>query len=105
MPSLAIRLAFGLRGRLFVSQDRGRSWTRIETASEATLLSAVQIGPSRFVVAGMEGTLVWGQIASTPAVRTDVRPDRQAIVAFARGADGGLLLAGEGGVRRVEVPR
>jgi hypothetical protein len=53
----------------------------------------------------MEGTLVWGEIASTPAVRTDVRPDRQAIVAFANGADGGLLLVGEGGVRRVEVPR
>jgi photosystem II stability/assembly factor-like uncharacterized protein len=98
-------LAFGLRGRLFVSQDRGRSWTRIETATEATLLSAVQIGPGRFVVAGMEGTLVWGEIASTPAVRTDVRPDRQAIVAFAHGKDGGLLLVGEGGVRRVEVPR
>jgi len=98
-------LAFGLRGRLFVSQDRGRSWKRIETATEATLLSALQTGPRRFVVAGMEGTLVWGEIASTPAVRTDVRPDRQAIVAFALGADGGLLLVGEGGVRRLEVPR
>jgi photosystem II stability/assembly factor-like uncharacterized protein len=98
-------LAFGLRGRLFVSQDRGRSWTRIETATEATLLSALQLGPKRFVVAGMEGTLVWGEVASTPAVRTDVRPDRQAIVAFAPGADGGLLLVGEGGVRRLEVPR
>ena len=97
-------LAFGLRGRLFVSQDRGRSWTRIETATEATLLSALQIGPRRFVVAGMEGTLVWGEIAGAP-VRTDVRPDRQAIVAFAHGADGGLLLVGEGGMRRVEVPR
>jgi photosystem II stability/assembly factor-like uncharacterized protein len=97
-------LAFGLRGRLFVSQDRGRSWTRIETATEATLLSALQIGPRRFVVAGMEGTLVWGEIASAP-VRTDVRPDRQAIVAFAHGANGGLLLVGEGGMQRVEVPR
>jgi photosystem II stability/assembly factor-like uncharacterized protein len=97
-------LAFGLRGRLFVSQDRGRSWTRIETATEATLLSALQIGPRRFVVAGMEGTLVWGEIASAP-VRTEQRPDRQAIVAFAHGAEGGLLLVGEGGVRRVEVPR
>ena len=97
-------LAFGLRGRLFVSQDRGRSWTRIETATEATLLSALQIGPRRFVVAGMEGTLVWGEIAGAP-VRTDVRPDRQAIVAFAHGKGGGLLLVGEGGMRRVEVPR
>jgi hypothetical protein len=52
----------------------------------------------------MEGTLVWGEIASAP-VRTEVRPDRRAIVAFAHAADGGLLLVGEGGTRRIEVPR
>ena len=97
-------LAFGLRGRLFSSADRGLTWTRIETASEATLLSALQIGPGRFVVAGMEGTLVWGEGVSGP-VRTEVRPDRHAILALAPDAGRGLLLFGEGGVRRLEVPR
>jgi len=97
-------LAFGLRGRLFASADRGKTWTRIETASEATLLSGLQIGPGRYVVAGMEGTLVWGEGVSGP-VRTEQRPDRHAIVALAPSAGGGLLLFGEGGVSRLEMPR
>ena len=97
-------LAFGLRGRLFSSADRGRTWTRIETATEATLLSAIQIGPGRFVIAGMEGTLVWGEGVSGP-VRTEQRPDRHAIVALAASAGPGLLLFGEGGVSRLEMPR
>lgn len=97
-------LAFGLRGRLFASSDRGRSWTPIETGSEATLLCGLEIGPGRFVVAGMEGTLVWGQGAGGP-VRSEERPDRHAIAALAPGAGGSLLLFGEGGVRRVEIPR
>ena len=97
-------LAFGLRGRLFSSVDRGQTWTRIETASEATLLSALQIGPGRFVVAGMEGTLVWGEGVSGP-VRTEQRPDRHAIVGLAPGAGEDLLLFGEGGMHRLELPR
>jgi photosystem II stability/assembly factor-like uncharacterized protein len=97
-------LAFGLRGRLFSSADRGKTWTRIETATEATLLCGLQIGPGRFVVGGMEGTLVWGEGASGP-VRTEQRPDRHAIVALAPGAGSDVLLFGEGGVRRLELPR
>jgi photosystem II stability/assembly factor-like uncharacterized protein len=97
-------LAFGLRGRLFSSADRGMSWTRIETATEATLLCGLETGPGRFVVAGMEGTLVWGEGVNGP-VRTEQRPDRNAIVALVPNPGLGLLLFGEGGVRRVEVPR
>ena len=97
-------LAFGLRGHLFASADRGRTWTRIETGSEATLLCGLQIGPGRYVVAGMEGTLVFGEGVSGP-VRRQERPDRHAIVALAPSAGGGLLLFGEGGVRQLEIPR
>lgn len=97
-------LAFGLRGRLFASSDRGKTWTRIETATEATLLSGRQIGPGRFVIAGMEGTLVWGDGVTGP-VRTEERSDRRAILALAPNPGRGLLLAGEGGLRHVELPR
>jgi photosystem II stability/assembly factor-like uncharacterized protein len=97
-------LAFGLRGRLFASADRGKSWTRIETATEATLLCGLEIRPGGFVVAGMEGTLVWGESVSGP-VRTEQRPDRHAIVALAPNPGRGLLLLGEGGVRHLELPR
>jgi photosystem II stability/assembly factor-like uncharacterized protein len=97
-------LAFGLRGRLFASADRGKTWARIETGTEATLLCGLQTGPGRFVVGGMEGTLLHGD-AALGLVRTEGRPDRHAIVALAPGPGGSLLLFGEGGVRRVEAPR
>jgi photosystem II stability/assembly factor-like uncharacterized protein len=97
-------LAFGLRGRLFASADRGRTWTRIETETEATLLCGLQTGPGRFVIAGMEGTLVFGE-ASSLRVRTEERRDRRAVVALAPGPDASLLLVGEGGIERVAPPR
>ena len=48
----------------------------------------LQTGPGRFVVAGMEGTLVWGEGASAGRSAPSERPDRQAIVALAPGAAG-----------------
>lgn len=98
-------LAFGLRGRLFATSDRGRTWRRLETGTEATLLCGLQTGPGRFVVAGMEGTLVRGEAGADGPVVTEERPDRHAIVAIAPGAGESLLLFGEGGVERIDAPR
>lgn len=95
-------LAFGLRGHLYRSPDRGRTWKRIETGTEATLTSALQLGPERFVVAGMAGTLLWSD-AAKGALRKQEMPNRKAIVALAKGDDRNLLLFGEGGVQRVEI--
>ena len=97
-------LAFGLRGHLYRSQDGGRSWTPIGTGTEETLTTALDLGSGRFVVGGMGGTLLWSEGAGT-AVRKQELPDRKAIVALAPGASGTLLLVGEGGVRRIEIPR
>jgi photosystem II stability/assembly factor-like uncharacterized protein len=97
-------LAFGLRGNLYRSPDGGRTWARIETSTEATLTTALQLGPQRFVVAGMAGTLLWSD-GGSGAVRKQELPGRRAIAAMARGDDRNLLLFGEGGVQRVDIPR
>jgi len=97
-------LVFGLRGHLYRSPDKGRSWTAMATGTEQTLTSALDLGSGRFVVGGMGGTLLWSDAAGT-AVRKQDLPDRKAIVALAPGAPGTLLLFGEGGVRRVDIPR
>jgi photosystem II stability/assembly factor-like uncharacterized protein len=94
-------LAFGLRGRLFSTSDRGRTWSRIETGSEATLLCGLQTAPGRYVIGGMEGTLLWGEGGR---VQSADRPDRLAITALAPGAGGSLLLFGEGGIHKLEAP-
>ena len=97
-------LAFGLRGHLYRSPDGGRSWTPIPTGTEETLTCALDLGSGRFVVGGMAGTLLWSD-GTGGAVRKQDLPDRKAIVALAQAAPGTLLLFGEGGVRRVEIPR
>ncbi len=97
-------LAFGLRGHLFRSADGGRSWTPIETGTEETLTCALDLGSGRFVVGGMAGTLLWGE-GEGAAVRKQELPDRKAIVALVQASPGVLLLFGEGGVRRIEIPR
>jgi len=97
-------LAFGLRGRLYASPDGGRTWTRLDTGTEETLTSALALDGRRFVVGGMAGTLLWSDEAGA-SVRRQELPDRKAIVALAPGPAGTLLLAGEGGVRHVEIPR
>ncbi len=97
-------LAFGLRGHLYRSPDGGRAWAAIPTGTDATLTCALDLGAGRFVVGGMDGTLLWSDAAGA-AVRKQDLPDRKAIVALAQGAPGTLLIVGEGGVRRVEIPR
>jgi photosystem II stability/assembly factor-like uncharacterized protein len=97
-------LAFGLRGHLYRSPDGGRTWTPIETGTEETLTCALDLGSGRFVVGGMAGTLLWSEGVGAAVRRQDL-PDRKAIVALAQARPGTLLLFGEGGVRRVEIPR
>jgi len=97
-------LAFGLRGHLYRSADGGRSWTPIATGTEETLTCALDLGSGRFVVGGMAGTLLWGE-GEGAAVRKQELPDRKAIVSLAQASPGVLLLFGEGGVRRIEIPR
>jgi photosystem II stability/assembly factor-like uncharacterized protein len=97
-------LAFGLRGHLYRSSDGGRSWTPIVTGTEETLTCALALGSGRFVVGGLAGTLLWSEGAGASVRKQDLS-DRKAIVALAQARPGTLLLFGEGGVRRVEVPR
>jgi photosystem II stability/assembly factor-like uncharacterized protein len=97
-------LAFGLRGHLYRSPDGGRTWTPIVTGTEETLTCALDLGSGRFVVGGMAGTLLWSE-GEGAAVRKQDLPDRKAIVALAQAPPGTLLVFGDGGVRRIEIPR
>jgi photosystem II stability/assembly factor-like uncharacterized protein len=97
-------LAFGLRGHVYRSEDRGGSWNRVETGSEATLTAGLDLGSGRVVVAGLAGTLLWSADGGR-TFRLQELPDRKGIVALAAAGEGAVLLFGEGGSRRVEVPR
>ena len=104
LPLADALLAFGLRGHLYRSEDRGATWSRVETGSEATLTSGVDLGGGRVVVGGLAGTLLWSADGGK-TFRLQELPDRKGIVAIASAGEGAVLLFGEGGSRRVEVPR
>ncbi len=97
-------LLLGLRGRLYRSEDGGESWTRTLTATKATLTGAVRVRPDLLLITGLEGTLLvsrdGGRSVSTDAA---FRPlaSRQGVSTALPLADGGALLLGEFGVRRL----
>jgi photosystem II stability/assembly factor-like uncharacterized protein len=96
-------LAFGLRGNLFRSEDGGMNWTAIESGTVALLNSGARLDADTVVIVGMQGV----QLASHDGGRTFTlhqRADRRALSAVLPAADGGLIVAGEGGAERSTLP-
>jgi photosystem II stability/assembly factor-like uncharacterized protein len=97
-------LAFGLRGNLFRSEDGGATWVQIPTGTTALLDGGARIDADTVVVVGMAGVI----LVSSDAGRNFTlhqQDDRKALAAVAPSGDGALIVAGEGGVRRLPLPR
>ncbi len=101
-------LLLGLRGRLFRSEDGGESWAPVPTATKATLTGAVRMKSGLLLVTGLEGTLLvsrdGGRSVSVDAA-FGTPPSRQGISTAIALADGGALLLGEFGVKRLSRTR
>jgi photosystem II stability/assembly factor-like uncharacterized protein len=96
-------LAFGLRGNLFRSEDGGMSWTAIPTGTLALLTSGARVDASIVVISGMAGVLLVSRDGGRSFTLTQ-QDNRKAISAVLPASDGELILAGEGGVRRLPLP-
>ncbi|HEY5559842.1 MAG TPA: YCF48-related protein [Steroidobacteraceae bacterium] len=96
-------LAFGLRGNLYRSEDGGMNWTAIETGTTALLNSGARIDADTVVIAGMAGVMLVSGDGGRTFTLTQ-QDDRKAISAVLPSGDGALIVAGEGGVRRLRVP-
>ena len=94
----------GLRGRMFRSDDGGSTWTRIPTGTTASLTSIRQMGPERIVVTGLDGVLLESRDGGR-SVSLQRLPDRAGVSGALPLSDGGLLLIGEFGVRRLPADR
>ena len=90
----------GLRGHLFHSPDAGDTWTRIPTGTNATLTGAVRVSADRVLITGLEGTFLTSRDGGH-SVSLGQLASRQGISAALALADGGMLLLGEFGVRRL----
>ncbi len=90
----------GLRGRMFRSDDGGSTWTRIPTSTTASLTSIQQFGPEKIIVTGLDGVLLESHDGGR-SVSLQRLPDRSGVSGALPLSDGGLLLIGEFGVRRL----
>jgi len=96
-------LAFGLRGKLFRSEDGGMTWTAIATGTVALLTSGARVDADTIIVSGMAGVLLVSHDGGRSFALTRLE-DRKAISAVLPARDGGLIMAGEDGVRRLALP-
>jgi len=96
-------LAFGLRGNLFRSDDGGTTWTAIETGTTALLNSGARVDADTVVIAGTAGVMLVSRDGGRTFALTQ-QEDRKAISAVLPSGDGALIVAGEGGVRRLPLP-
>ena len=96
-------LVFGLRGNLFRSEDSGNSWQKIHTGTEAMLTCGLRFLDGRILVAGLAGTLLISK-DNARSFTLFQQADRLGISAVCRVPDMALVLLGEGGGRKIDVP-
>lgn len=96
-------LAFGLRGNLFRSEDGGATWTQIPTGTTALLNGGARIDANTVVVVGMAGVVLVSRDGGRGFTLYQ-QDDRKAISSVVPSGDGELIVAGEGGVRRLPLP-
>ncbi len=96
-------LAFGLRGNLYRSEDGGMNWSAIETGTTALLNSGARVDSRTVVIAGMAGVMLVSRDGGVTFTLTQ-QDDRKAISAVVPSGDGELVIAGEGGARRLPIP-
>jgi photosystem II stability/assembly factor-like uncharacterized protein len=96
-------LAFGLRGNLFRSDDGGVTWSAVATGTTALLNGGARIDAETVVVVGMAGVILVSRDGGR-SFALHQEDDRKAISAVVPTGDGALIVAGEGGVRRLPLP-
>ena len=96
-------LAYGLRGHIYRSNDRGQTWTPVQSPLPALFSTAVRMRSGTIVVAGQARAFI---ISRDGGITFSAwQPPMTTAVAEILEAPNGLLLAfGEGGVTRLDPP-
>jgi photosystem II stability/assembly factor-like uncharacterized protein len=94
-------IAYGMRGNAFRTTDAGRTWTRIDLgAYKGALQGAADLG-DRIVLNGADGMIAESRDGGATFT---VKPlqSRALVAALLRDALGRILMAGPGGLRRID---
>ena len=90
-------VTFGLRGNIFVSDDRGETWEERMTENENTLMGGSFTADGRLVIVGRSGTVLSSDDGGEN-FSVLYRDDRGSYGAVITGSDGNLIVVGEGGI-------
>jgi photosystem II stability/assembly factor-like uncharacterized protein len=96
-------LLFGLRGHLFRSEDNGNNWSAIDSATQATLNDGIRLHDGRIVLAGLAGTLLISNDEGQ-SFQLHAQEDRAGIARILQVDNNTLILIGEHGVERLQIP-
>ncbi|ASP40497.1 photosystem I reaction center subunit IV [Bacterioplanes sanyensis] len=92
---------FGLRGHVFHSRDDGISWTELSTGSEQTLLGGVSTRDNTVLVGNGGSVIVLQKVGNN--IRSIIIEGRKAYAGVAQTSEGGFILVGEDGVKRLSA--
>ena len=95
-------LAYGLRGNLFRSVDRGDSWESLDAGTVVTLMNGTLLRDGTVVLVGQGGTILT-RAPGESAFSLARNPDRRVISGLEQLTDDNVLLVGLGGVRTVNA--
>ena len=97
-------LAYGLRGNLFRSTDRGETWeSTMDSGTTVTLMNGAHFSDgSVFLVGSGRHHSHRERQASSPFIQAQ-NPDRRPILGLEQLGNGNVLLVGLGGIRKADA--
>jgi photosystem II stability/assembly factor-like uncharacterized protein len=95
-------VAYGLRGNAYVSRDEGRTWQKIDTATDAHIVAAVKAGDDRLLLVSQAGQVLALNGTELKASPLQVSSTGEVLGAASAGSRG-LAFAQINGVRLVEL--
>lgn len=95
-------LVYGLRGNAYLSADEGTTWRRIETGTDANLVSA-GLDSTRLWVATQTGSILAGDVSAAKLEVAAAVPGPDLYGAVAIGPDGRFALARLNGASTIDV--
>lgn len=96
-------LLLGMSGKVIVSHDGGEHWDALATGTEQSLTSAMVLPDGGLLVVGAGGVMLRSQ--GNGPLQAQIRADRQNLAAVAGAASGGIVVAGQQGVERLDTAR
>jgi photosystem II stability/assembly factor-like uncharacterized protein len=96
-------MIFGMSGKIFRSVDAGQSWEPIVVDRTSGLQAGLQLADGTLIIAGLGGTILVSKDGGKSFQMAN-RPDRLGIASLIEVDSNGLLLVGEGGIHRMDVP-